>query len=353
MLHFYGTSSPSRPHRPVFMKPSLRLVHRIALTALSAIGVSACNPHLLPQDTVGLDTLQIVTHVRCEARDGVRTYIKGRLRQFSGVPLYDGFTGAQLVERLNDGRTQWSNLKIDRFSEPLRSNFSYYGASQISYDFTFDLNEDNLQSAQLSLTRSFISKRVDTLGFTFKNSTMRQNRRNFRVYDTFADLALNLSDDRCLDRTKQVKYEYPLTGTLRVDDLVGTFLGLNEVGNLIGGKESPSVPSVADTINFTTKLTGNIDPSFVLVPLGHSFGLASITVGNDSTRSDQHQVIIAMSLAPKETGTYKFDKAGNVVRFSPAETQREYANVVLDAQRNKALQDAVTQFGVAFNRGPP
>ena len=318
-----------------------------------------CNPHLLPQDTTRLSTYQIVAHVRCEAREGVRTYVKGRLDAFKTMPVYRDdelrrmITADELVARLDKSDEAWHKLNTKNFIHEIKSNFEYYKDAQISYDFTFDLNEANAHNATFGFVRNFPSKRVDALGFSFGDSLMRENRRNLRAFDTFIELALKVDDNYCSNTPRGPNYVYPLTGSLRVDDLVGTFLNLNEKGNLVGAKENASVPSVADTINFTTKFNANVNPSFVLVPLAKAFSLSTFAFADENSRSDQNQVIIAISLAPKTLGTYKFDKNGNIVAVAQAVSQRDYANEVLDNQRTKALQDAVIQFGTTAVRGIP
>ena len=115
-------------------------------------------------------------------------------------------------------------------------------------------------------------------------------------------------------------------------ELIGTFLDLNQSGNLTGEKGS-NVPTIADTIEFTTRFTGSVNPTVELSPVGRGLQLANAAFKADGTREDIHKVIVAIALPDDPTER----RAG---RRKDAIGAKARANFMLDEQvYRKAIGD--------------
>jgi hypothetical protein len=254
-------------------------------TACFGLAAVACSIRPLPQDATGLTTYQIVSHIRCEARDAVRSYALAAIRADPAV-----------AADLQSGAFDFENFDIKRLRGHAAEVVDKYRSSAIAYDFTFDITETNELTAGADFLRT-LDRGPFKLGIGAGNERERQNIRNFRIADTFENLATKVGDDYCTNPGKQKNWLYPITGTIGLAELVGTFLDLNQSGNLAPG-EKVSVPVIADTIEFTTKFSGNANPSVELAAVGRDFQLVKANIGTKATRQDIHKVVIAMSLQP-------------------------------------------------------
>ena len=261
-----------------------------------ALSCAGCAIKPLPENVTGNDTYQIVQKIRCETRDSIRSFILGVLDSNDPNAAAGLRNGSLTFEVVNRDRK--------RLSPEARAALDKYDQAAIAYDFTFDITEKNDVSANLDFLRTF-SRGPLTLGVSGSSERQRQNTRNFRVTDSFEELVTKVSDDYCVDGRVPPNYVYLITGSIGMIELVGTFLDLNQSGNLSGTKDSPDVPQVADTIAFTTTFGGSANPKIVLSPLSKGFDLADASLTASASRSDVHKVIIALSLPPEKKKTSK------------------------------------------------
>jgi hypothetical protein len=273
-------------------------VRSFLIVPVLAAWCAGCAIKPLPQDVTGNDTYQIVQKIRCETRDAVRSFILGVLDQ----------SDPETAAGLRKGTLTFGTVNRKKLSSEAQAALDKYDQAAIAYDFTFDITEKNDVSANLDFLRTF-SRGPFTLGVSGSNERQRQNTRNFRVTDSFEELATKVSDDYCVDGRVPPNYVYPITGSIGMIELVGTFLDLNQSGNLAGPKDSPNVPQVADTVAFTTTFGGSVNPKIVLTPLSKGFDLADASLTADASRSDVHKVIVALSLPPEKKKTIKAAQA--------------------------------------------
>jgi hypothetical protein len=265
-----------------------------------AVWCAGCAIKPLPQDVTGNDTYQIVQKIRCETRDSVRSFILGVLDRSDPDVAAGLRSGSLTFDAVNRNRK--------RLGSEAQAVFNKYDQAAIAYDFTFDITEKNDVSANSDFLRTLIRGPI-TLGVSGSNERQRQNTRNFRITDSFEELATKVSDDYCVDGRIPQNYMYPITGSIGMSELVGTFLDLNQSGNLAGPKDSPNVPQLADTVAFTTTFSGSVNPKIVLSPLSKGLSLADASLTADASRSDVHKVIIAISLPPEKQKTIKAAQA--------------------------------------------
>jgi hypothetical protein len=297
------------------------LCRRAIVACGVSIAAASCSTHPLPEDVAGKNTYQIVAQIRCEARDGIRSFARGVIRK--GNP--------ELADALKTGaisyREALRRLGRDKAARGIREALAKYEYAAIAYDFTFDITEANKLNATADLLSPF-SRGTFTLGATAGSTLQRENTRNFRIADSFGNLAINVTDKYCRDVADGSNWIYPITGKIGVGELIGTFLNLNQSGNLSGTKDKPDIPRIADTIAFTTKLQGTLTPRIVLTPISHGFNFTGASLTADDSRQDVDTVIVAISL-PKPNAK---QAASRMIDY---QVYRNSANV------NKQIEDRI------------
>lgn len=246
-----------------------------------------CSIQPLPSDVTPLDTYAIVTQVRCEVRDALKSYVDGAIRNRA--------RDYQLADDLKDGSLSYKDL-ISRVKDPdLKGVLLKYAGAVVGYDFSLDMTESNNATANATLMRPF-TRGSDTFGFTVGSDHKRENTRTFRIEDTFINLLTVVPSKYCSGVNKEPNYNYPITGKTRLADTVGTFLDLNQSGNLAMKPGGPKTPTLTDDLQFTTSYTGRFSPGFTFTPLGRALSWSSFGGKLDSTRQDIHRVTIALAM---------------------------------------------------------
>src|SRR5215468_5034307 len=192
----------------------------IIVASLALIG---CAIHPLPEDVSRKATYDIVDKIRCEAKAAVEDH--GR-----------GFNSASIV-----------------------------------YNFTFDITENNDASAGFTLTDPLKSGTFNLTAGADLNRT-RAGNRNFELIDSFDDLRkMNCSRDR------EVNWVYPLTGDVGMYEAVATFIRLQKADDPRTNDPVPGarIFTFADTLTYTTTLTGGVNASLTLTPVKNQFRVTS------------------------------------------------------------------------------
>jgi len=212
---------------------------RHVIIASLAILAGACSIQPLPQDVTGVSTVQIVSRVRCEIRDAIRGVVVRALRRRAEEFQFPSYL--ELATKLENEPLLWA-----KFRSPLKASvlglepdalkvFERYNHAAIAYDFQFDITEKNENSAGLGFLRtSIIPKR--TISFDAGGSAIlqRRNERHFRIADSFENLVTLVDEQYCTgiagapEDRKRANIMYPITGSLGLRDLIGTFLTLNQ-----------------------------------------------------------------------------------------------------------------------------
>lgn len=309
----------------------LQNIKRTALAAAVSASVAGCAIYPVTEQSTGLDTYTIVQQVRCETRDAIRFYIKRLLVRHDQPDLAD---------RLEKRSLPYKDLLKEKLHPVVRGGIEYYGSSEIAYEFTFDITENNATAANATLSRPFV-RRTDKIGLSASSDLLRENLRNFRIFDRFGDLALQTDEVFCQARPLAPNPVYPIAGQIGVVNLVGTFLDLNQSGNLYGSKDKPTIPVISDTISFTTKLSGTVNPTVSISPLGPTFQLAEAGLKLDAYRQDRHQVIVVIALPPSKGPTTVVAREQRVATVSELERQRQIANDVAITSIGRNIQTLV------------
>ncbi|UVK54843.1 hypothetical protein DBIPINDM_001309 [Mesorhizobium sp. AR02] len=329
----------------IMMKPGIILALALA---------SGCSVYPLPEDVMAYSSRDIATQVRCEAGYSVQQEIIATIRQLRSTVVYNGLTGSEEADLLDSDRSQFQTLKWSRFEPRLAKLFDFYKDTSVSYDFTLDGTEQNDLGLQAGVLGKF-TKQTDTLAFKFGNTRTREVKRHYRIFDNFESLSIGMPKEFCehFNRvdltsklpdksfTKDSNYAFPSTGMLKIRTLIHDFLLQNETGNLSNSDpKSWTTADMNDTITFTTKSVGNVDPSAAITPAVHGFSLASIGLNGDNYRQDVHTIIIDVSLPGDKTGLPVFDESGRLIsKKDKAAARVAQASQNLDKARVNNFQD--------------
>ncbi len=316
--------------------------------------LSACSIYPLPEDVTSYTSFDISSIVRCQARKALREYIIEAIYTEPGSNIYvskdgryKGKTGPELAQILQDHPDDFVTLNWSSFNRNLASLFNGYKDTSISYDFTIDTQETNTNGIDLTLLRTF-GRVSDKIGLTAKNDRSRQVNRHFRVFDSFDSLVRLLPSSMC-ERLPPTNFIYPSTGLIRIQELVLSFFFQNQLGNLGGDGNDYKTAQMTDTITFTTKSTGNIDPSIELNSVAGRFIPSSMSVNVDNSRQDMHTIIILIRLPSDKLGLPQFDEFGRLT-LSKKDTERALASNALDQQKQYNVQNALIQLGNSSSR---
>jgi hypothetical protein len=274
---------------------------RFAVAVLAAVDVSGCSIHPLPENVTGIPTYPIVRKIRCEARDAIRTKIIKFLNQVEGDPNATKY-GAELQEN----PALWAGFNDKWFSHEVTAMLQKFEGSAIAYNFTFDMTEINNVDATVDLiapiTRGTIGGPV-TAGL----DRTRENIRTFTITDKWINLIKNLDDVYCDGFVHEANYIYPITGKVGIDEMIDTFVVLSLFANLSGAP-----PTMADSLIFTTKLSGGLTPKIIVAPIGRGLSVADASLASTLSRQDMHKVTVGLSLpvppAAKTTTTSRKPK---------------------------------------------
>jgi len=272
------------------------MIARGALASCIAILISGCTIHPLPENVTGLNTNAIVLRIRCEAR----TALKHATTAFLLNPAFKFRENTtRIAQDLDTGALRFADFNPTVLEPFARDNLLKYEGAAIAYDFTFDIAEGNAAGGAVSFIGS-VTKGAFGVGFGATSDFNRQTIRNFRVTDTFGELRrMQLCED---ETPVNRNYIYPVTGTVGLDELVMTFVDLNEFQRLGNVDPKSKVPVLADTFNFQTTIGGTATPSVILSPVKPRFELASASLPLSASRRDTHKLVIAMSLPPATKG---------------------------------------------------
>lgn len=275
---------------------------RIILALSFPLSLCACATHPLPEDYARVDTFSIVKRIRCEARSAIKDATAEFLKKFDPNDRYAIDSGAALAS----GTMDFAELDVARLGPNTKPYIVKYEPAAIAYDFTFDITEENNISTQVDLG-GIISRGAFLMPIKAENDRQRQTVRNFRIADKFG----NLRGDSTLCVTPQqlANHAYPITGRIGLAEVVRTFIDLNENQHLTGSKDAETVPTLADTFNFQTTISGSLAPKITLSPLRGAIDVADAEVAGAASRKDIHRVIVAMAL-PTESPHHERSKSG-------------------------------------------
>ena len=222
----------------------------------------------------------------------------------------------------------------------------YFANAGIVYNFTFDISESNDLQFDAN-AGSLITGGTFGLGGKLGATRARANVRSFTVTDNFGTLIQEIDPRYCDFDAPGPNFVYPIVGRIGLAEMVNTFVDLTLFHGLTepteGAKPQPhplahrGPPTMADSLTFTTTLTGSATPKIELAPLTSRFALVNASLASANTRVDKHQVIVGLGLPNAPISSPGFSLASNII------TARAIAGT-----GERAAADAVAQQIVRF-----
>jgi hypothetical protein len=255
------------------MRQNIGLARAWALVGF-AFAVAGCSIHPLPDDVSPETTQRIVLNIRCEAKMAVRQRIAEALER-TGDPRLMGIPPEDVARRIQD---------VHRFDTKLAHKFEKYFGSVIGYDFDFEIDEDNVKTAEAGFLWPFLKGGAFSLDVDAHAKRHRTGHREFKMVETFEKL--DLLDCRDYEQPPERRV-YPITGSIGMANIMNTFIDLAEQG---GGEQE-----FRDTITFATEFHGDVNPSITLEPIVDTFRLVKASANVSATRTDVHKLIVAIA----------------------------------------------------------
>ena len=273
------------------MRLHLRRLVQLSVMVAASLLVSGCSIHPLPDDVTGVPTDTIVRKTRCEARAAIKKSLVDWLVSYPDDSwqrrLGDAFrSGSRSLQSFDDNLFHGSEKAIVRIFEN----------SAIAYDFTLDITESDNLDATVDLLKPF-HKGSSSAALSLGVDRTRQSIRVFTVSDTFLGLLKNTREDYCSIFDSGENQVYPIVGRIGIDEEVHIFIELS-LFNHLGGQAEKGPPTMADTLVFTTKLSGSATPKLVFSPVGSVAHVADASLIAAASRTDVHKVIIGLALPP-------------------------------------------------------
>jgi hypothetical protein len=216
-------------------------------------------------------------------------------------PLPEDWSGANTVAIVHAVRCEARKAIVAAHDEPAGASAAYtartYDRAAIAYEFTLDMTEANNLGGGLDFTDPF-SNGVSSFGIGAANNRSRKTSRNFRIVDSFGDLRTKMTEADCSNAPARGNWQYPLTGSIGLGELITTFVELNNNSKIQHSQKL--VPVLSDTLTFETTVSAEADATVVLSPVGRNVArrlrLASASANLAGSRIDKHSVVIALSL---------------------------------------------------------
>jgi hypothetical protein len=259
---------------------------------IGTVLLSACTIKPIPDDVVPDTTPLIVMKIRCEARSAIFEGAKARL--LASKSDKDKLFGARLVSG-DSLRTLIPEFQRNPsiVEQDTAKRLLLLKDTVMALQFRFDgtVVDDNVINA--SFGEAF-TRRLVFLTLQGGNNRTRENKRVLATTDTFTTIFTNLDDDECEEiRAVSSNWVYPIIGQIGLKETISTFIAIAIEADY--GKVEDN--SFIDTITFTTKFYGNIEPKITLEAI-EDFGLTQASTNPQLSREDVHEVTVALLITP-------------------------------------------------------
>ena len=278
--------SPRAGARIEFRGGAVRSVLPLALVILGG-----CAIHPVQRDVTGFRSVDIVDRIRCESRLAIQDKAIAMLREY-GQQTHKPQPIAMAADLEQHRGLVW-NLDPRTLDRNERIFFNRYIETAIAYDFTFDIAETNKVDPALS-PFGLITGGTVGVNLFGGNDLTRESTRRFALSENFGEV---LSNEKlpCQESYLPPNFQYPISGKIGMEELIDTFIDLNQDKDLATLDSGASV--FADTLLFTTVLSGSVQPHVEIAAVGTRWGLASPTnITASASRSDAHKLIVGLSM---------------------------------------------------------
>jgi len=283
------------------------------IIGISALWLSGCAVHPLPEDVTRESTYHIVQKIRCEAREALTQLSVLALRESNYPPTLE------LADRIETG--DLADIKItDLFQNPhlrrlvdrqVHQNFEIFALSALAFAFTFNIKEDNDNSANASFQLPMVNGPFSLLANAGKKLN-RESERKLEANHTFLELYRFTDRDVCRAIEAGGGHViYPITGKIGLYEVFKTFYLLNRPHNpalknppdegFQNHRMGRDVKDFTDELKFTTRFNIGTTPSITLAAVPDRFTLTSASATLSASREDLHRVLISLEVGDAVT----------------------------------------------------
>jgi len=235
--------------------------HKMICCAIVAT-LPACAIHPLPGDIPQVPTSDIVARIRCEAQEGLRSF------------LSEDPATREHVKHLIKGTT-------------------------IGYEFSFTITEQNdAPNGQVTFTEKTLTDGTFTLDLKPSATLKRKNTRAFLALEELT----RVGNANC-SQAAQANWVYPITGATGMAEVVRSYIRLQLLASLRQDPVPKFSPAVfSDALDYTTRLTVGVNPTLELKAGVGSLRLTNASISGTADREDQHLVTVALAFDEKAAG---------------------------------------------------
>jgi len=312
---------------------------KIILPFSCALLVASCATRPLPEQVTGITTFNIVKQIRCETREAVFNTLVKALADNPGV---FGDPAQKVAEGFRDHSELMDKFKPALFKGNARDLVAFFWKTGVAYNFTLDMTETNNLDSQVNFSQ-ILTGSTRTLGVGAGLDRQRENTRTFTITDDFEGL-LNIKPKTYCDEHLAAGEDhiYPIAGKIGIEPFIHEFVRIALFTNLGVNKDS-GAPTMVDTLQFQTTISGSAVPKIVFSPLGRQFQLADASLTAAVTRKDVHTLTMGLSVVAVAESAAQDSKPlfGRLLTAKGSGTRQSAANAVDQELTRQALSKTI------------
>jgi hypothetical protein len=299
--------------------------------------VAGCAVRPLPEQTTGITTFNIVKQIRCETRLAAFTTFVNALTQNEKAFKEPAPT---IARRFHGHPELMNELKPALFSGKARQFIDYFWNTGVAYNFKLDMTETNNLNTEINFLKT-LDTSTRTLGLKAGMDRQRENTRTFTITDDFKTL-LALRNSYCDGHIATENLVYPIAGEIGIQPFVNEFVRLALFTELGNDKEG-GPPTMVDTLEFTTTVSGSALPKVVFMPVGRS-NISDASLTAEVSRKDVHTLTMGLSVLAEtlsDPATRGNALIGRLVTSKGGGTRKTAAHAVDQEVTRQALSKTV------------
>lgn len=276
--------------------------YRVVVTLVLSVATGGCSIHPLPENVSRTHTIEIAHSIRCEARDAYKSVLADVLIDYDNVKHKHTFNqstvmvGHELAKKDIDlSAIKPGSILRHKLQPEAAALIDNLDRGSIGFDFTLDMKEDNNSNVTANLMDMLLPGML-AIEAKGGGDLTRQNERRFKIDDTFGNYYFKRITEKCAERVasgrERQNFFYPITGRIGLYEVIKTHTLLTDSVGLDALSEAGA--ELSDTLTFTTKISGSIDPTITLAPTSPNLNFTKIAPGLGGVRTDVHKVVVQL-----------------------------------------------------------
>jgi hypothetical protein len=313
---------------------------KVIVSLSCALLIAGCAVRPLPEQVTGISTFNIVKQIRCETREAVfDTFIKA----LADNPKVFGEAAQGIAEGFRGHPELMAQFKPTLFTGNARDLVNFFWNTGIAYNFTLDMTETNNLDTQIDIIRTLTGS-TPSLGVSTGFDRTRENTRTFTITDDFKGLLTLKPSTYCDEHIASGENQiYPMAGRIGIEPFIHEFVRIALFTNLDAGKDG-GAPTMVDTLQFQTTLSGTAVPKIVFSPVGRGFQLADASLTAVVSRKDVHTLTMGLSVVAAPVAQAALGEKplfGRLLTSKGGGTRQAAANAVDQELTRQALSKTV------------